>query len=113
MKANTLMAMLMLLAAVGFATSCKKDSPVDEENKTVQLMQQKILGRWNLVEFIEETKKDNEPAVIIDNDPENIYFEFLANGRVKTNAEGRMNFLMKSRQIIYWCCGRMNKPLSS
>jgi len=39
-------------------------------------MRQKILGRWNLVEFIEETKTGNEPPEVINNDPKNIYFDF-------------------------------------
>lgn len=91
MKVNRLIRTLMFLAALSLVTGCQKNSPVDEEKKAVQLMQQKILGRWNLVEFIEETKKGNEPAIITDNDPENIYFEFLANGRVKPMPRERMN----------------------
>lgn len=87
-------------------TGCKKSSPSndldDKEDRTVQQMRQKILGRWNLVEFIEETKRVNEPPEIINNDPKNIYFDFSTNGRVKTNAEGEAEFTyqVKANHIL-------------
>lgn len=79
---------ILLVTALVFVNACKKSNPKVEQNKAVEMMQQKILGRWNLIKFIEETKKGNEPAEVIENKPKDIYFEFFANGKVKTNAEG-------------------------
>ena len=79
---------ILLVTALVFVNACKKSNPKDEQNKAVEMMQQKILGRWNLIKFIEETKKGNEPAEVIENKPKDVYFEFFANGKVKTNAEG-------------------------
>ena len=93
MKTNKFLTTIFLIIAVlTLSIACKKDNPDqeggNEEDKIVQVMRQKILGRWNLVEFIEETKTGNEPPEVINNDPKNVYFDFSANGRVKTNAEG-------------------------
>lgn len=106
MKTNPFLVIVMLLAGtLTIATGCKKKSPVDETKKAVQLTQQKMLGRWNLVEFIEETKKGSEPPVIINNDPKNVYFEFFANGKGKTNAEGEEEFAYEVRPnniLVLW-----------
>jgi len=79
---------LLFVAGFIFTTGCKKDNDAEEETKTIATTQQKILGRWNLIKFIEETQEGNKPPEVIENDPENIYFEFFTNGIVKTNAEG-------------------------
>ncbi|MDF2514815.1 MAG: hypothetical protein K0R59_111 [Sphingobacterium sp.] len=83
---------LFALALIIITSGCKKDSPAEEdikkEDKTVLIMRQKILGRWDLIRFIEETKEGSEPPEVIENDPQEIFFEFFANGKVKTNAEG-------------------------
>lgn len=92
MKRNTFLTILMSFVTVLLLTVNCKSSSSDDEDNPVQVMQQKVLGRWNLVEFIEETQVGNQPPVIINNDPENIYFEFFANGKVKTNAEGEAEY---------------------
>ncbi|MGJ1195590.1 lipocalin family protein [Sphingobacterium spiritivorum] len=93
MKRNTIWTIVMLLTIVSAGiTGCKKNSPADEENKAIQAIKQKVIGRWNLVEFIEETTKAGETPKIINNDPKNVYFEFFANDRGKTNAEGEEEF---------------------
>ncbi|WP_113661306.1 hypothetical protein [Pedobacter nanyangensis] len=105
MKTNRFLIAVMLFAgAIIFIAGCKKESPISEEEKAVQMIQEKMLGRWNLIEFIEETKKGNEPPVIIDNDPKNVYFEFFANGRGKTNAEGEEEFSyeVKPNILVLW-----------
>jgi len=110
MKINKFSATIFLIIAVlALGTACKKDSPDqeggNEEDKIVQVMRQKILGRWNLVEFIEETKTGNEPPEVINNDPKNIYFDFSANGRVKTNAEGEDEFpyeVKANNKLLLW-----------
>jgi len=104
-----LVPIFLIIAVLVLGTACKKDSPDQEggseEDKTVQVMRQKILGRWNLVEFIEETKTGNEPPEVINNDPKNIYFDFSANGRVKTNAEGEDEFpyeVKANNKLLLW-----------
>lgn len=106
MKTNTFLSILILLIAVVVGTvGCQKSSPEDEENDAITAMQQKILGRWNLVEFIEETRVGNQPPEIINNHPQNIYFEFYSNGKVKTNAEGEEEYsyeVKANNTIILW-----------
>ncbi|MEY8759336.1 lipocalin family protein [Chryseobacterium tongliaoense] len=106
MKTNKFLAILLLLVTTLILTvGCEKSSSVDEENDVAQIMQQKILGYWNLTEFIEETKTGNEPPVIINNDPQNVYFEFFANGKGKTNAEGEEEFsyeVKANNVLILW-----------
>ncbi|MBL1220889.1 hypothetical protein JET18_08575 [Chryseobacterium sp. L7] len=106
MKTNKFLPILILLITILLGTAgCKNSSSEDEESDAISLTQQKILGRWNLVEFIEETTVGNQPPEIINNDPQNIYFEFLANGRVKTNAEGEeeYSYVVKPDNImILW-----------
>ncbi|WP_080779914.1 hypothetical protein [Chryseobacterium phocaeense] len=106
MKTNKLLTLFMVLLSVLIGTvSCDKTSPEEEENNAISAMQQKMLGRWNLVEFIEETRVGNQPPEIINNDPQNIYFEFFANGRVKSNAEGEAehSYEVKANNImILW-----------
>ncbi|PUB25908.1 hypothetical protein C8J95_11275 [Elizabethkingia sp. YR214] len=106
MKASKFSALLILLiAGLTLTISCDKDNSVDEENNTVQIMQQKILGYWNLVEFIEEEQVGNNPPEIINNDPKNVYFEFFANGKVKTNAEGEEEYsyeVLTDNVLILW-----------
>src|ERR1700750_2650270 len=106
MKTHKFLPILILLIAVlTGAIGCQESSREDEENDAITVMQQKILGRWNLVEFIEETTVGNQPPEIINNDPKNIYFEFYANGKVKTNAEGEeeYSYEVKANNImILW-----------
>lgn len=106
MKTYKFLAVLvMLLISLILTVGCQKSSSADEEDQTTQVMQQKILGRWNLVEFIEETRVGDQPPVIINNDPQNVYFEFYANGKGKTNAEGEEEFSYEVRAnniLILW-----------
>ena len=98
MKTNKFLTVLVLLAvALTFAAGCKKRSPLDEEKKAAQIIKQKILGRWNLTDFIEETKKADGSVEVVDNDPKNVYFEFFANDKGKTNAEGEEEFTYKMK----------------
>lgn len=105
MKTNKFLAIILLLVTtLLFTTSCHESNSTDEENDVTQT-QQKILGYWNLTEFIEETKTGNEPPVIINNDPQNVYFEFFANGKGKTNAEGEEEFSYEVKAnniLILW-----------
>ncbi|WP_293916244.1 MULTISPECIES: lipocalin family protein [unclassified Sphingobacterium] len=96
---------ILLTIALICAAGCKKSSPADEESKAIQEIKQKVIGRWNLVDFIEETKKGDEPPKIIDNDPKNVYFEFFANDKGKTNAEGEEEFVYEIKAnniLILW-----------
>ncbi|EJL68503.1 lipocalin family protein [Chryseobacterium populi] len=105
MKTNKFLAILLLATTLIWTVGCQKISSIDEENETAQIMQQKILGYWNLAELIEETKTGNEPPVIINNDPQNVYFEFFANGKGKTNAEGEEEFSYEVKAnniLILW-----------
>ncbi|MFN1215624.1 hypothetical protein ACKW6Q_01445 [Chryseobacterium kwangjuense] len=107
MKTNKLLTVFMVLLAILLGTTgCQNSSsPEEEENNAISAMQQKMLGRWNLVEFIEETTVGNQPPEVISNDPHNIYFEFFANGRVKSNAEGEAehSYEVKANNImILW-----------
>lgn len=106
MKTYKFLPILILLITILLGTTgCKDSSSEDEESDAISLTQQKILGRWNLVEFIEETTVGNQPPEIINNDPQNIYFEFLANGKVKTNAEGEAEYsyvVKPNNTIIIW-----------
>lgn len=97
--------MVFFLSSIMIITACKKSSLAGEEDKTVQMMRQKILGYWHLVAFIEETKTGNEAPEIINNDPQNVYFEFFANGRVRTNAEGEDEFAYEvkaNNKLMLW-----------
>ncbi|SFM97907.1 hypothetical protein SAMN05421594_0057 [Chryseobacterium oleae] len=106
MKTHKFLPILILLIAVLIGTvGCQKSSPEDEENDAITVMQQKILGRWNLVEFIEETRVGNQPPEIINNDPKNVYFDFFSNGKVKTNAEGEEEYsyeVKANNTMILW-----------
>ncbi|REC45257.1 lipocalin family protein [Chryseobacterium pennipullorum] len=106
MKTYKFLAILvLLLISLILTVGCQKSSSADEEDQTTQVMQQKILGRWNLVEFIEETRVGDQPPVIINNDPQNVYFEFYANGKGKTNAEGEEEFSYEVKAnniLILW-----------
>jgi hypothetical protein len=102
---KTRIIMMLFLGLIITTTACKKKDGASEEDKKVQMMRQKILGYWHLVEFIEETKVGNNPPEIINNDPKNIYFEFFANGRVKTNAEGEDEFdydVKANNKLLLW-----------
>ncbi len=102
---KTRIIMMLFLGLIITATACKKKDGASEEDKKVQMMRQKILGYWNLVEFIEETKVGNNPPEVINNDPKNVYFEFFANGRVKTNAEGEDEFdyeVKPNNKLMLW-----------
>lgn len=102
---KTRIIMMLFLGLIITATACKKKDGASEEDKKVQMMRQKILGYWNLVEFIEETKVGNNPPEIIDNDPKNVYFNFFANGKGKTNAEGEEEFAYEvkaNNKLMLW-----------
>lgn len=102
---KTRIIMVLFLGLMITTTACKKKDGASEEDKKVQMMRQKILGYWNLVEFIEETKVGNNPPEVINNDPKNVYFEFFANGRVKTNAEGEDEFdyeVKANNKLMLW-----------
>ncbi|WP_223607737.1 hypothetical protein [Chryseobacterium sp. OSA05B] len=106
MKTNKFLPILILLIITLISTSgCHKSSSEDDENDAITVMQQKILGHWNLVKFIEETRVGNQPPEIINNDPQNIYFEFFSNGKVKTNAEGEEEYsyeVKANNTMILW-----------
>lgn len=113
MKTNKFLPLLLLLITVLLSTlGCQKSSSADDEDDTISITQQKMLGYWNLVEFIEETTVGNQPPEIINNSPQNIYFEFFANGKVKTNAEGEEEDIYEvkvNNTLILW--GKEHKIL--
>ncbi|WP_131707586.1 hypothetical protein [Chryseobacterium angstadtii] len=106
MKTHQLLPIFILLIIILISTAgCRTSSSEDDENNAVAAMQQKVLGRWNLVKFTEETTVGNQPPEVINNNPQNIYFEFLSNGKVRTNAEGEEEYSYEvkvNNTMILW-----------
>ncbi|KGE12524.1 hypothetical protein [Sphingobacterium deserti] len=85
--------LFMVILSISIS-SCKEDDPaLVEEDEEVAIVLNKIRGRWNLTKFIEETQEGEQPVEVIENEPDGIYFEFLENGIVKTNAEGEQELI--------------------
>ncbi|SHE68188.1 lipocalin family protein [Pedobacter caeni] len=84
-------AILLLLTLLLSVTACKKDRDKEPE-KTVN---EKVIGRWNLTSFIEIIQKPGEPPKTNTSEFKGGYFEFFADGTMKTNIEGELTATYK------------------